>query len=92
MYWHLLCGAWRGRQKPFIAELLRAANEVSELTAGERINLLLRAFHIIRELRLETASGTGIGAICSVTWRLLPYELNMVLKKTPKKSCWRPPT
>jgi hypothetical protein len=37
----------------FIAELVRAANEVERLSKGERSHLLLRGFRMIREMRLE---------------------------------------
>jgi len=43
----------------FIAELTRAVNEVSKLTGDERTNLLLRAFQMIRDLRLETGVRHG---------------------------------
>lgn len=43
----------------FITELVRAANEVADLTSTERIHLLLRGFRMIRELRLRA----GVRAI-----------------------------
>jgi hypothetical protein len=50
----------------FVAELVRAANEVDRLTAGETESLLLRAMTTVRDLREQAGipgSGTEHDAI-----------------------------
>ena len=44
-----------------MAELIRAANEISSFTAGERRNLMVRASRAVRELRLKTGVRPGRG-------------------------------
>ena len=44
-----------------MAELIRAANEVSSLTTGERRDLMVRASRAVKELRLKTGARPGRG-------------------------------
>lgn len=45
----------------FIAELVRAANQIGKLSPGERIKLMARGARTIRELRLQTGVRQGLG-------------------------------
>ncbi|WP_426130239.1 hypothetical protein [Pararhizobium sp. PWRC1-1] len=45
----------------FIAELIRAANEIGRLTPAERTKLMVRGARTIRELRLMTGIRSGAG-------------------------------
>jgi hypothetical protein len=45
----------------FIAELIRAANEVGRLTPAERTKLMVRGARTIREMRLRSGIRSGGG-------------------------------
>lgn len=45
----------------FISELVRAANEIGKVSAAERIKLMSRGAHTIREMRLQTGIRPGRG-------------------------------
>jgi len=52
---------WMSATTNIMAELIRAANEVSSLTTGERRHLMVRASRAVKELRLKTGARPGRG-------------------------------
>lgn len=60
----------------FVAELVRAANEVDRLTAGEIEGLLLRAITTVRDLR-EQAGVPGSGTEHDAIVRLEPVATSL---------------
>ena len=60
----------------FIAELVRAANEVAKLTGLEKQRLLVRAVATVREMRLQSGMrGRPNGSCCTSQGRSMGVRL-----------------